>query len=535
MDAEASELFYLGIERNADGMSVVHGHWNTSIELGVYNAAVKMTTVQTVSDMRHGPRKLAMCKCILSLAVWLFVGTRLLWAALPTFDHIVIVIEENKGRSDVIGNTSEAPFINNVLAGGGASLANFFAVSHPSQPNYLQFFSGSNQGIVDNTVPAPGAPFSTPNLGAELLAAGKSFVGYSEDLPEVGSMVTESGFYARRHNPWVNWQFDSPGTNQLLPTVNQPFSSFPDSAHFDDLPSVAIIVPNNANNMHDGTIAQGDAWLQSNISAYASWAKQHNSLLVVTYDEDSDDERNRVPTMFYGAHVAAGRTVQSTVTAHNLLRTIEDLSGALHSGSAAQVRSIVGPFTTTGPYTIVSFQQGANHYASALDTYLDQANPDAVHSGDAVLATGGASSNQVLLRFDNLVGAGAGQIPSGAQVLSAKLVLNTNHTELYSADQTISLHTLNVPFDSTSTWNSMAGGIGIGTEAKSAAEFTLFPNNQGDRAIFDVTEWAQSIAGGSQNFGWVLNSDVGGIWLGESSESPYADLRRAWRSRMPAR
>src|SRR4051812_40869561 len=122
-------------------------------------------------------------------------------AAADAYDHIVVVIEENKSRNEIIGNTDEAPFINNVLVAGGASMANMFALTNPSQPNYLQFFSGSNQGVTDNTVPAAGSPFSTPNLGAALLASGKSFVGYSEDLPEVGSMIEESGSYARRHNP----------------------------------------------------------------------------------------------------------------------------------------------------------------------------------------------------------------------------------------------------------------------------------------------------------------------------------------------
>ena len=453
------------------------------------------------------------------------IAPRAIEATPAAYDHIVIVMEENKGLKEVIGNSAEAPYINGVLVAGGASMANMFALTDPSQPNYLQFFSGSNQGVIDNTVPAPGTPFSTPNLGAALLAAGKSFVGYSEDLPEVGSIVEQSGFYARRHNPWVNWQVPSPAGNQLPASVNQPFSSFPDAAHFDQLPQVSIVVPNNANNMHDGTIGEGDAWLQANVAAYANWAKQHNSLLVVTFDEDFAAQRGNIPTVFYGANVAAGKTVQTTATLHNLLRTVEDLSGAAPSGSAACVRSIVGTFQSDPPFTIRSFQQGLLGYASATDTFIDGANPDASHGPDVVLATGGTSANQALLRFDNIVGSGAGQVPAGAQILSAKLVLATSRTELNTVDQTVSLHRLNLPFNAQSTWNSLSDGISLGTEARSTPEFTLLPNIDGDRAIFDVSDWVQSVVNGETNNGWLVNSVGVARWFIEASESTNIDLR----------
>ena len=91
------------------------------------------------------------------------------------YDHIVIVMEENKGLTEVIGNSAEAPYINSVLVAGGASMANMFALTDPSQPNYLQFFSGSNQGVIDNTVPAPGTPFVHAKSGRSI-AGGRKIV-----------------------------------------------------------------------------------------------------------------------------------------------------------------------------------------------------------------------------------------------------------------------------------------------------------------------------------------------------------------------
>src|SRR5205814_3011695 len=125
---------------------------------------------------------------------------------IPTPDHIVVLIEENHSFSEIIGSAS-APYINS-LASQGALLTNSFAVTHPSQPNYLALFSGSTQGSTSDNTPT-NLPFTTPNLGAQLLGAGRTFTGYSESMPSVGytgdNAAGASGYW-RKHNPWVNWQ-----------------------------------------------------------------------------------------------------------------------------------------------------------------------------------------------------------------------------------------------------------------------------------------------------------------------------------------
>ena len=128
-------------------------------------------------------------------------------AAPPRYDHVVIVIEENHAYSQIIGNTTNAPYIN-TLANQGVSFTNYFAITHPSQPNYLHIFSGAAQGVTSDSKPA-NVPFSTANLGAELRAAGFTFTGFSENLPAVGDTTTITTtdaaahiLYARKHNPW---------------------------------------------------------------------------------------------------------------------------------------------------------------------------------------------------------------------------------------------------------------------------------------------------------------------------------------------
>lgn len=458
---------------------------------------------------------------VLGLALaWLGSGIAL--AAPPTWDHIVVVIEENKSFTQVIGS-GNAPYIDS-LAAGGALLNSMYGITHPSQPNYLQFFSGSNQGITNNNdTSLSGAPFSTPNLGAEILAAGKTFIGYSESLPSVGYTGFDSpvgtGLYTRKHNPWVSWQSNTPTTNQLSPSVNQPFTAFP--TDFSTLPSLSIVVPNNNNNMHDGTINAADTWLQSNLGAYATWAAANNSLLIVTFDEDNSASRNRIPTVFYGAHVQTGAQVNSTFTLHNLLHTLEASNGtATHAGSANDVRPIVGAFTSDPTVSIASFQQGTNGYSQATDTWIESANPTTTHNTDAQLVIDGSPSSQGLIRFDQIFGTGAGQVPLGATILSAKLSILTGSTANDESAATMSLHQLLVPFDANSTWNSLSSGITLGSEAVTNPEFALLPNTLSNWAIFDVTDSITAFGNGSAvNYGWLINPSGTDGWRPFGSEA----------------
>jgi phospholipase C len=244
----------------------------------------------------------------------------------PAFDHVVVVMEENHSFGDVIGSSS-APYINS-LAGQGALFTNSFAVTHPSQPNYLALFSGSTQGLTSDSCPHT---FSGNNLGNEFRGAGLTFTGYSESMPSAGFTGCTSGTYARKHSPWINF-------SDLPASTNQQFTSFPTT--FTSLPTLSFVIPNLQDDMHDGSIQKGDTWLRTDIDAYAQWAKTHNSLLIVTWDEDDNSANNQVPTLFVGAHVAPGSYAEK-VTHYTVLRTLEDSRGLGHLGSSASVSPIL--------------------------------------------------------------------------------------------------------------------------------------------------------------------------------------------------
>jgi hypothetical protein len=252
----------------------------------------------------------------------------------PKPDHIVIVILENHSYSQIIGS-GNAPFISSLVRDSfSANFIKSYAIKHPSQPNYLDLYSGSSQGVSNNKH-SESAPFTTANLGRQLINAGKSYSTYSEDLPVVGYDGDSSGKYVRKHNPAANWM--GTGTNQIPPITNQPFTAFP--LDYSKLPTVSIVVPNLDNDMHDGSISTGDTWVKAHLNNYIQWAKTNNSLFILTFDEDDNKHNNHIVTIFTGEMVKNGQ-YSNRINHCNVLRTIEDMYGLPYAGNAASVTLI---------------------------------------------------------------------------------------------------------------------------------------------------------------------------------------------------
>ncbi|MCU1680288.1 MAG: Acid phosphatase [Amycolatopsis sp.] len=247
-------------------------------------------------------------------------------ASVPRPDHIVVLIDENHAQGEIVGSP-DAPYITG-LSQTGANFTNSHAVTHPSQPNYLALFSGATQGVSGDTCPKKA--FTTANLGGEAIAANVGFAGYSESMPSAGYTGCTSGTYARKHNPWVDFA-DVPASDNLT------FSSFP--TDYTRLPAVSFVVPNLQDDMHDGSVAKGDTWLQHNLDGYIQWAKTHNSVFVLTFDEDDNGPANQIPTIITGAGVVTGNYSEN-ISHYSVLRTIEDAYGLPHAGQSASATPI---------------------------------------------------------------------------------------------------------------------------------------------------------------------------------------------------
>jgi hypothetical protein len=255
----------------------------------------------------------------------------------PRYDHVVVVVMENHSYNEIIGAVA-APYIN-ALAAQGANFTHSFAIDHPSQPNYLELFSGASQGVTNDNCPENFT--GVANLGSQLIGAGLTFAGYSEDLPATGSTACSaaSGRYARKHNPWVD--FDNVPT-----TSNQPFSAFP--ADFATLPTLSFVIPNQCDDMHGispicnvNVIAAGDFWLQIHLDAYAQWAKTHDSLLIVTFDEDDGSQGNQIATIFVGSRVIPGN-YGDTINHYSVLATLQSIYGLAPPLGAAANNAAIG-------------------------------------------------------------------------------------------------------------------------------------------------------------------------------------------------
>jgi len=247
---------------------------------------------------------------------------------LPRPDHVVVVIEENRSYMQVMDPRNQDSYIH-ALAKRGTLFTRSYGITHPSQPNYLALFSGTTHGITNNVCPLS---FDSDNLASTLLEAGLSFASFSESMPEVGYAGCKSGAYQRKHNPVANWQ-----GSRLPASVNQRFDDFP--MDYSKLPTVSFVVPNQNNDMHDGSFTDADNWLKTHIAPYVDWAMKHNSLLILTWDEDHYQSDNRIATVIVGPMVQSG-TSDQRINHYNVLRTLLDFYNLRPIGESASANAI---------------------------------------------------------------------------------------------------------------------------------------------------------------------------------------------------
>ena len=242
----------------------------------------------------------------------------------PHASFVVVVIMENRDYEGII-DSSQAPYINQTLLPQAALMTNSHAVTHPSEPNYLAFFSGSTQGVSDDSCPHS---FGAYNVGQELIAAGETFAGYSESMPYDGYTGCSTQLYARKHNPWVNFT-NVPASSNLV------YNGFVEPP-----PTLTIVVPNLCNDMHDCSTKTGDTWLANNVPQILSYDQAHDGLFVLTWDEaEPDAGTNHIATLLAGPMIKPGRYEQN-VNHYSVLRTIEAIAGVPCTAAACQAAEI---------------------------------------------------------------------------------------------------------------------------------------------------------------------------------------------------
>jgi len=233
--------------------------------------------------------------------------------------HVFVIVMENKSYAQAMSGPYTAS-----LANQYALATNYYAISHPSLPNYLALTSGRTWGIADDgyhALPACG-------IGQQLKSAGVLWRGYMESM---NNSCFNSGYpYALKHNPFAYYGTYYGGS---CPDI---YSTAPLQSDLNGTtPWLVWITPNLCNDTHDCPVSTGDSWLSHmvpEITNSAAW--QQNGVLFITWDEDNGAAGNHVATII----VAPNLTRHTTDQAYNhysLLATAEDRLGVPRLASAA--------------------------------------------------------------------------------------------------------------------------------------------------------------------------------------------------------
>jgi phosphatidylinositol-3-phosphatase len=277
-----------------------------------------------------GPALRLLSTAALALLVLHHEGVAAAAPAVPTFDHVFIVLMENQPYTSIIGNTTNAPYINSLASQYGVA-ANYSAAAHPSLPNYLALTGGDTFGITsDCTTCFVGAP----NIVADRVEpSGRTWKAYMESMPSA-CFAGDSSPYAQKHDPF--FYFNDIRTNATECNRIVPYSTLSsDLLSASTTPNYVFITPNLCDDMHDSCaplnnqIRQGDQWLEGQLpSILASPAfSTQRSLVLVVWDEDDSSGNNRVAALVIAKGVPPGFRSPTAYSHYSILKTIEQSWG----------------------------------------------------------------------------------------------------------------------------------------------------------------------------------------------------------------
>jgi acid phosphatase len=245
-------------------------------------------------------------------------------AGVPRMNHVIIVVMENHSYDEV----RTLPYIS-TLIGRYTSFSQSYAVSHPSQPNYLALWAASTLGVSNDNCPPLGTPYSDANLGQSCEAGGLTWKSYCENLPSVASTVCSSSdnLYRRKHHP-------CPDFSNLTHSNERPYSQLATDIAAGALPALSFVVPNMCDDMHDCSTSTGDAWLSNQLPAMIS-AVGPQGLVILTWDEDDGSNGNHILTVFAGTLVKSNYVSSANIDHYTVVRTICDVLGLSSFGNAS--------------------------------------------------------------------------------------------------------------------------------------------------------------------------------------------------------
>lgn len=256
---------------------------------------------------------------------------------IPKFEHIVLIVMENRSYEEIIGNKN-APFANSLLQQGSLA-TNYFAITHPSLPNYIALLGGSTFGVKKNCL---SCFISKTNLIDQLEKAHITWKAYFESLPKscfLGSVYP----YTRKYNSFV--YFTDIIKNKKRCNNIVPYSQLAkDLKNPNTLPDFIWISPNLCSDTHYCPVNTGDKWLAKQVPLLLASPifRGQDSLLVITWDEaEKKSNKNHIATIFIGPRVKKDYESGNFYNHYSLLHTIESSWGIPAINSTVKKTSVM--------------------------------------------------------------------------------------------------------------------------------------------------------------------------------------------------
>jgi acid phosphatase len=252
--------------------------------------------------------------------------------------HIMIIAEENHSYDTIIGN-SNLPYMNSLATKYGLA-TNWWGLSHPSEPNYLGMVSGSISDNPSDLTPQD-ETYPGPTVVDQMASAGIGWKAYMEDMPQACDLTDtySPGDYDVNHDPFM--YFTSIRNNAAQCNQVVPFTEFGGDLADNTAPPFMFVTPNLIHDMHDGTDADADTWLQNTMSeVFASQWYAQGGIVIITWDEGETSDQ--IATIVVAAN-DAGQRLGTYGNHYGMLRAIEEAYGLPLLGHAAD--STVGDLT----------------------------------------------------------------------------------------------------------------------------------------------------------------------------------------------
>ena len=249
-----------------------------------------------------------------------------------------------ENRAPIVGSANAPTFTSLARACGHAS--NYHGIRHPSLPNYLAATGGSTFGVTDD-LPPGSHPISAPSLFSQVRAAGGEWRAYQESMPATCALG-DAGTYAVRHNPAAYFTgIRADCATWDIPSGTPSAGALRNDLRNDTLPAFSFVTPNMCNDMHDCSVATGDAWLRSwmDVALASKSFTDGDTAIFVTFDEDNGTTGNLVDTIVVAPSTVPGTTSATRFDHYALLRTTEEmLRITTHLGYAATAPSMRSAF-----------------------------------------------------------------------------------------------------------------------------------------------------------------------------------------------